>query len=368
MLHPDFQARAIALPLFRSVARRRAADLFSLAGGFVGSQVLMASLRLGVLDALAEQPRPVPRLARDLGLPEERLRRLLQAARALRLVTRQGDDLLLGPLGTAVLGNPGARAMIEHHDALYRDLVDPAALVRGANPAAPEPPGAGQVARLWGYAGRGGGCGLDQAAVAGYSRLMARSQPLLAREVLRAVPFGRHRHLLEVGGGEGVFAAAVAERHPSLRVTLFDLPGVCDGARLRLAERGLGDRVAVRSGDFRQQALPRDADVATLVRVLHDHDDDAALALLRAVRVALPPRGRVVVAEPMAGALAAVDAYFAAYFLAMGQGRLRTPTEVTALLRRAGFARVRRRRTRMPMLVSVVVGQRPAASDDGALD
>jgi demethylspheroidene O-methyltransferase len=97
---------------------------------------------------------------------------------------------------------------------------------------------------------------------------------------------------------------------------------------------------------FFRDALPPGYDCITLVRVLHDHDDAACLALLRAVRRALPPGGRLVIAEPMAGtpgALAMGDAYFGFYLWAMNAGRPRTAAEYGAMLKTAGFAGWRRR-------------------------
>src|ERR1700730_3252993 len=52
-------------------------------------------------------------------------------------------------------------------------------------------------------------------------------------------PIHRHRCLLDVGGGEGVFLAAVATRAPALRLMLLDLPAVAERARTRLAAAGL---------------------------------------------------------------------------------------------------------------------------------
>ena len=51
----------------------------------------------------------------------------------------------------------------------------------------------------------------------------------------------------------------------------------------------------------------------------------------------------------------AVSAYFGMYLHAMGSGRPRSFAALQALLQRAGFADVRLRRTRIPMIASVVV-------------
>ncbi len=96
------------------------------------------------------------------------------------------------------------------------------------------------------------------------------------------------------------------------------------------------------------------------MRVLHDHDDESALALLRAARAALAPGGTVLVAEPMSGARGAEpmgDAYFGFYLLAMGRGRPRSAGEVAGLMRAAGFAAVRELPTRRPMLASALIGR-----------
>ena len=117
----------------------------------------------------------------------------------------------------------------------------------------------------------------------------------------------------------------------------------------------------VSGGSFLNDSLPLGADLVTIVRVLHDHDDDSALALLRAAHAALPPGGKVLVAEPMSGARGAEpigDAYFGLYLFAMGRGRPRTSDEVAGLLRAAGFQNVRALKTRRPMLASALIGER----------
>jgi demethylspheroidene O-methyltransferase len=52
------------------------------------------------------------------------------------------------------------------------------------------------------------------------------------------------------------------------------------------------------------------------------------------------------------------DAYFGVYLWAMGSGRPRTVEELTAMLRKAGFRRIRRRPTRIPLQTSVLVAER----------
>ncbi len=353
---PRFQHWAAGFPLTRPVAHRRTRALFDLCAGFVYSQVLLACVRLDLAGILRDGPHTLPVLARRLGLPPEEAARLLRAAVSLRIAARRGRDRFgLGALGAALAGNPAVAAMVEHHALLYADLADPVALLRGERRD-------GGLARYWPYAAAERPAALGAEAVAPYTALMAASQPLIAAEVLDGYRIGRHRCLLDVGGGDGSFVEAAAARAPHLRLILFDLPAVADRARARFAAAGIAGRASASGGDFLADALPQGADIVSLVRVLHDHDDAEALAILRAARRALPPGGTLLVAEPMSqtrGAEPVGDAYFGFYLLAMGRGRPRTAGEIGRLIEAAGFGQVRALPTRTPLLTRLIVA-RPA--------
>ncbi len=354
---PRFQRWATRFPPSRWIARRRARRTFDLCAGFVYSQVLWTCVRLDLFRRLAEGPRTADALAGPLGLTPEAAERLLRAAASLGLVDRRGHARFgLGGLGAVVLGSPAITAMIEHHALLYRDLADPIGLLRGERSQT-------ALSTYWPYAGSTQPQSLTSADVEAYSTLMAESQPLVADPILAAHPLGAHRCLLDVGGGDGSFLMEAARRTPGLRGILFDLPAVAERAGKRFAEAGLGERLTAVGGDFFAGPLPPGADVVSLVRVVHDHDDARALALLRAVRGVLSPGGVLLLAEPMAEAAGAEpvgDAYFGFYLLAMGSGRARTAAELEALLGEAGFVAIRRLPTPMPLQTGLLRARRPA--------
>jgi demethylspheroidene O-methyltransferase len=260
----------------------------------------------------------------------------------------------LGPRGAAALGTPGLAGMIAHHRLLYRDLLDPVAFFRS-------PRGGGALNDYWAYAGAeapAGAVTADRAAP--YSDLMAATQPMVASQILDAYPLGGHRRLLDIAGGAGAFAAAALARCPTLSATVFDLPAVAERARARFAADGLGARADAVGGDLFSDALPRGADLLSLVRVLHDHDDAAAARILRAARAACPTGGALLIAEPMAetpGARSVGDAYFGVYLFAMGQGRARTVREIAQMARAAGFSRIAERPTAIPLIARLVVAR-----------
>jgi demethylspheroidene O-methyltransferase len=356
---PRFRAWAARFPLTRPRARREARALFDLCAGFVYSQVLLTCVRLRLFDLLAERPAADAAIAARAGLTVEAATRLVDAAVSLRLLRRLGDGrVALGPLGAAMVGNAGLSAMIEHHALVYRDLADPVALLRGEHRTS-------ALAGYWPYAAEGSHAALDDASVAPYTALMAATQPLVSAEVLAAYDFSRHRCLLDVGGGDGSFLAAVGRRHPQLRLMLFDLPAVAARAEARFAAEGLAARSRCVGGDFLADRLPEGADIISLVRVIHDHDEARVATILGAARRGLPPGGTLLIAEPLAetpGAESIGAAYFGFYLLAMGRGQARSVGTLSALLARAGFVAVRQIRTDTPMLTGLVTARvAPAA-------
>ena len=354
LANPAFRRWAANFPLTRPIAQRHARALFDLCAGFVYSQVLLACVRLNLFEMLAEGPQTADALAGRMSLPLPAAHRLLAAAVSLKLLDRRGDEYGLGSLGAAMVSKPGLAAMVEHNSVLYADLQDPVTLLRGTAET--------KMAHYWTYSGAEQPTGLSDEQIAGYTALMAASQPMIAEEVLDSYSLTKFRHLLDLGGGDGSFAVLAAERNPGLRVTLFDLPPVAERARHRFAAAGLGERASAVGGDFLHDALPEGADVVSLVRVIHDHDDEAALAILRAVHDALPVGGTLLLAEPMSatsGAEPVGDAYFGFYLLAMGRGRPRTAGEFQDLLAAAGFARGWVLNTSIPLLTSLIIAAKP---------
>lgn len=351
---PAFRDWAQKVPVFHKFANRSAERLFSLCGGFIHSQVLAGCVRAGLFQALESGPRTLDRLAAESGLPRARLERLLEAAAALDLVERlPGARYALGELGAAMCGNAGVEALIRHHDALYDDLAEPLELIGNVD-------FEGRLRRYWAYAASGDG-EFGEEAVDAYSNVMAASQSFVATQAMQAIDFGRARRVLDVGGGAGAFAIAIARRWPELRVTVADLPPVAAIAERRIEAAGLSERVAVVPVDAFAEALPSGHDLVTFVRILHDHEDDAVSRLLAAAAAALEPGARIAIIEPMADDTRAgrlIDAYFSIYLLAMGQGRPRRFETLARFLEAAGFDAPKRLKTRMPIVTSAVVAQR----------
>ena len=344
----------------RWVTRRRARQVFDLMAGFVYSQVLLACVRLRVLEWVAERPRTLEELAQLCNVPAAGLQRLLNSALALRLIELRGQGRYgLGALGAPVAGHAGIRAMIEHHAVLYRDMQDPLALLR-------DQLAAGEMAQYWPYAlederGKPQPASQDEK-FSRYSDLMSSSQPFVVDEIFSSYSFAAHRCVLDVGGGQGTFTARLAKHAPHLSLKMFDLPQVAALARANFARLGLAGRASAFEGSFLTDPLPAGADLITLIRIAHDHPDADVKTILRAIFTALPAGGTLLLAEPMAqepGRKPQGDAYFHFYLLAMGSGRLRTASELTGFMADVGFTEIRLLANPMPLQTQILLARKP---------
>jgi demethylspheroidene O-methyltransferase len=367
MTSPAVYRRTASNPLTRWMTRRRARQVFDLMAGFVYSQVLLACVRLHILEIVREAPRTLEELAQKCQVPASALQRLLNSALALRLLELRGQGRYgLGPLGAPVAGHPGIRAMIEHHAVLYHDMQDPVALLRDQLSDA-------QMAAYWPYASDEQHINAANSAtqdapsawqsdnVSRYSQLMSASQPFVVDEVLATYRFDQHHCLLDVGGGQGTFVGRLAHHAPQLMLQLFDLPPVASLAEENFRKSGLSQRATAIGGDFLRDALPKGADIVTLVRVAHDHPDESVRTVLRAICQALPSGGTLLLAEPMAQTSNQTplgDAYFHFYLLAMGAGRLRTAGELGEMVLEAGFAEIELLRNPMPLQTQILVAKK----------
>ncbi len=201
---------------------------------------------------------------------------------------------------------------------------------------------------------------LDAAAAARFTRVMHSMifTPSLAAARCGAL-FGL-RHVLDVGGGSGVFAAALVAHQPGVRATVLELPAVCEASRRILRDVASGSRVEHRAGNFFRDPWPDDADAAWLSNVLHDWPVETCRELLRKVFSALPPGGRVFVHEALLDPGRCGPTFTALFHLLMHmnhRGQQFTETSIFDLLTETGF--------RCPRVVhsysywSVVEGRRP---------
>lgn len=264
------------LPL-RAVGAERPPEavLWDLMRGAMATRALAVVAELGVADALAEGPRPVEELAREVGADADTLHRLLRA-----------------------LASDGAFA--EEERGVFRNTAA-SELLRGT--------GWHDFAHLFGGVWYRTVGGLDATGRPTFSRLFGTDfwswlaahpservafdramGPKTDRvEVLAALTWSDDETVVDVGGGNGELLAGLLAHHPGLRGVVFDLPEASrDKTRF-------GERLTFVAGSFFER-VPR-GNAYVLSSILHDWDDEQAVAILRTIRAAAPSGARVLILD-----------------------------------------------------------------------
>lgn len=162
----------------------------------------------------------------------------------------------------------------------------------------------------------------------------------LSQAVAKAVDLREHRHLLDIAGGSGIYACALAAHYPALRATVLEKPPVDRIAAAAIANRGVSDRVSVVARDMLADPLPGFADVHLFSNVLHDWDVPVVTDLLGKSFAALPPGGLVIVHDAFLDAAKTGPLHVAEYSVLLmhaSEGRCYSTAEMAGYLEGAGF-------------------------------
>ncbi|MGB2922300.1 MAG: methyltransferase [Mycobacterium sp.] len=153
-----------------------------------------------------------------------------------------------------------------------------------------------------------------------------------------AYDFSGRRLIVDVGGGHGALLAAVLEQAPQAHGVLFDLPSVVADAGPLLDKAGVSSRCSIEGGSF-FDAVPAGGDAYLLKAVIHDWDDEQSVAILRSVRTAIAPGGKVLLFELVLpeGAPAHLGVLIDLEMLVTAGGMERTEAQYSKLLSQAGF-------------------------------
>jgi len=265
-------------------------ELSSMLSGAWITQAIYVAAELGIADLLADGPRPVEELADLTATDTGALYRLLRTLAGTGIFAEEPPRrFTITPLAEPLRSDfPGSqRAM---------------AIMMGA-----------ELYETWGqllHSVRTGRGGFRKAFGSSFFQYMtenpdrhgiydAAMNGVHGREtepILDAGNFSRFHRVVDVGGGNGEMLMALLRRHPALRGTLFDLPGVVERARHRIEASDLADRCRIEGGDF-FSAVPTGADAYLLRHIIHDWSDEKAVTILSHCQQAMGPEGKVLVIE-----------------------------------------------------------------------
>jgi O-methyltransferase domain len=302
---------------------------------------------LGVPDLLGEGDRSVAELAEATGSDEDSLYRLLRALAGLGVLHEDdGRRFSLTELGEPLRSDvPGSlagwAAMIgrPQYWSAWGNLVHSARTGENAFRTV-------HGTDVWSY----------RASRPDENEIFDRAMIALTRGTneafLDAYDFGRFGVVVDVGGGRGALLAALLSAYPSMQGVLFDQEHVVQLAGEVFESAGVADRCKLVAGSF-FDGVPEGGDAYVLKSVIHDWEDEEALAILRRCREAVSADAVLILLERDLGA---PNAAFAAKLsdlnmLVAPGGRERSIDEYAALFEGSGFRLVESRPTATGHLV-----------------
>lgn len=100
--------------------------------------------------------------------------------------------------------------------------------------------------------------------------------------LIASLPLLKNRsHLLDIGGGSGVYCIALAEKYPALHATLIDFPPVCKVAREYVEKSDANDKIKIIEGDFLKTEISGLSDIVLVSQVLHGMSESQCQKLLK---------------------------------------------------------------------------------------
>jgi ubiquinone/menaquinone biosynthesis C-methylase UbiE len=315
--------------------------------GSLGSQAIYVAAKLGIADLLADGPKNVAELAAAADADAPSLYRVLRALASFGVFVERDDQ-------TFEL-NATAELLRSDSPCSLRDL----AIFFGED----------WHWKVWGqtlYSVRTGKTGWSQVhgdEVFGYfaanceaskifDNAMTSLSNLAIKAVLEAYDFSGMETLVDIAGGHGRLLTSILAANPAVKGVLFDLPHVIAGAKENEQVKAVGPRLELTSGDFFVD-VPAGADAYIMKHIIHDWDDEKALAILRNIKRVMKPGGRVLLVEAVItpanerdfGKLLDIE------MLVSPGGKERTAEEYKELFAKAGLSLTRIVKTKSPYSV-----------------
>lgn len=309
-------------------------SIFETLTAFQRSAALKGAIDLKLFTAIGEGNDSVAAISQRIGASERGTRILCDYLTVIGFLEKregrysltQTSALFLDERSPACLGST-ARFLSQMHNRHFFD--DIAETVRqGHN-----------------LAGERGMLGHDDPVWVEFAHSMAPMMTMPAKfisEVLGAAN-GEPWKVLDIAAGHGLFGITLAAKNPQAGVWAVDWPAVLEVARSNAARQGVADRFHAIPGSAFDVPFGDGYDIALITNFLHHFDPPTCEELLRKVRRALKPGGRVATLDfvPNDDRISpALPAGFSMMMLATTpKGDAYTFAEFDRMFRNAGFER-----------------------------
>ena len=317
-------------------------DFTQLVNAWRESRIVLTAVELDLFSAIGDGA-TAAEVASRLAADPRGTGCLLHALAALGLLEKRGESFHNGPVAARFLcadAPDDRRGALMHSAALWHRWSALTECVRTGRPADRGPH--------------------DEPGTEAFIAAMHANSTQRAPALIAALELSGVRRVLDVGGGSGGYAIALARAVPQAHIEVLDLAEVVPLTARYVREAGVADRVATRVGDLNADDFGAGYDLVLISAICHMNGPAENADLIRRAARALAPGGRVVVLDhilepdrtaPVTGAIFAIN-----MLVNTPAGGNYTEAEYFGWMRDAGLASVTH--VRMPGPAGLVVGTR----------
>jgi len=309
------------------------AVLMEMAQGVWAAKALQVAADLGIADLIANESKTTEELSKTVQVNSDALYRLLRALASRGIFKEVGDNRFENtPISEAIrIDVPGSvrdYVIYVPNDGsilAWSKFMD---VMKTGNPSYNEANGC----EFWEYHQKHPELGQR------FDGAMTALNAQVTSGLFESYDFSQFNRLIDVAGGRGTLLASILSKNPQLRGCLYEQSSVIEEAKPYLERRGVLDRCELISGDF-FESIPEGYDAYLMSHVIHDWEDDQALAILRNCRAAIPKHGRLLILDAVLGKDNAphLAKWLDLVLLVAVRGRERTEREFRNLLQASDF-------------------------------
>lgn len=326
-----------------------------LADAVYPSFAMLAGMELDLFTPLKEGPLTAEDIARAAGTDRAKTAHLLHALVAIGLLKFDGNRFLNSPEADQFLvrGSPDFIGMRHHaYRRRWNSVLCVAETIRAGVPQR----------------------GMDYASLSAEARESfyrgTFTECLAAGRVLaRSRDLSDFRSLVDVGGGSGGLAIAMAEAWPNLTITIADLPAIVPVAQRYVDEAGFAARVNVCPTNVVSDPLGGSYDIAMMRGLFPVLTGDQIRSVLANVYSALKPGSPLYVVGWILDNSRTAPLSYATYNLLFvndyADGLIHTEGEHRSWLEEAGFEYVLRERSAPSYAADFILARKPEAAREG---
>lgn len=253
----------------------------------LGFRVVDAAINLNLFEALHKDgPQTVQQLAQKISASKQGITLMVEALESLGYVKKVSDSYMNSPLTTKWLlsDSPDSikKGLVLYKKLLFERLNSLEKTIKEGKPQTPFWEWFDQMPNGWTIFQEG----------------MVAGAKMAANELAKKLTFPQSpHHILDIGGGHGLYSIKVCEVNPKLQSTIFDIPQSIPFGKEMVQQHQLTKRIRFQEGDLEKGPFPKGFDTVFLFSIIHGYHEEFLVDLFQKVHSILNPSGRVIILD-----------------------------------------------------------------------